>query len=142
ERVMLSGRLWQNLWVRLAVALAFADASIVVLALPQIVDHLHTSISHVVWVIVAYNLALIAGSGAILPFARRLESRWALVAGLALFGLASLGCGAADRLSVLVPLRAVQGIGGALVLCASLPLFAGAARPGDSPLYGWSAAAA
>ena len=69
-------RLWQNLWVRLAVALAFADASIVVLALPQIVDRLHTSISHVVWVIVAYNLALIAASVAILPVARRLASRW------------------------------------------------------------------
>src|SRR5437588_5068792 len=127
-----SPRLWQNLWVRLAVALAFADASIVVLALPQIVDHLHTSISHVVWVIVAYNLALIAGSAAILPFAARLASRSALIAGLILFGLASIGCGAAGRLSVLVPLRCVQGVGGALVLCASLPLFARAARPGES----------
>jgi hypothetical protein len=33
-------------------------------------------------------------------------------------------------------------VGGALVLAASLPVFAGAARPGDSPLRGWSAAAA
>ena len=137
-----SPRVWQNLWVRLAVALAFADASIVVLALPQIIDRLHTSISHAVWVIVAYNLALIAGSVVILPFARRLASNHALVAGLALFGLASIGCGAAGSLAVLVPLRCVQGVGGALVLCASLPLFAGAARPGDSALYGWSAAAA
>ena len=61
-----SSRLWQNLWVRLAVALAFADASIVVLALPQIVDRLHTSISHSVWVIVAYNLALIVGAVAVI----------------------------------------------------------------------------
>ncbi len=135
-------RLWQNLWVRLAVALAFADASIVVLALPQIVDRLHTSISHVVWVIVAYNLALITGAGGVLLFARRLSSARALVSGLVLFGLASLGCGAANSLAVLVPLRCVQGVGGALILCSSLPLFAGSARPGDSPLYGWSAAAA
>jgi hypothetical protein len=128
--------------VRLAVALAFADASIVVLALPQLVDHLHTSISHVVWVIVAYNLALIAGSVAILLLHRQLASTRALVAGLILFGLASLGCGAANSLAALVPFRCVQGVGGALVLCASLPLFAGAARPGESPLYQWSAAAA
>jgi hypothetical protein len=128
--------------VRLAVALAFADASIVVLALPQLVDHLHTSISNVVWVIVAYNLALIAGSVAILLLHRQLASTRALVAGLILFGLASLGCGAANSLAVLVPFRCVQGVGGALVLCASLPLFAGAARPGESPLYQWSAAAA
>jgi MFS family permease len=139
---MREARLWQNLWVRLAVALAFADASIVVLALPQLVDRLHTSISHVVWVIVAYNLALIAGSAAILPVARRLASRRVLVAGLALFGLASIGCGAAGNLAALIPLRCAQGLGGALLLCASLPVFADAARPGESPLYGWSAAAA
>lgn len=142
SRRAFSTRLWQLLWVRLAVALAFADASIVVLALPQLVDHLHTSISHVVWVIVAYNLALIAGSVAILAAGRQLASTRALVAGLVLFGLASLGCGAANSLAALVPLRCVQGVGGAFVLCASLPLFAGAARPGESPLYRWSAAAA
>src|SRR5438874_1930755 len=73
-------RLWQNLWVRLSVALAFADASIVVLALPQLVDRLHTSIGHVVWVIVAYNLALIACCLAIVPVARRVQSRAAVAA--------------------------------------------------------------
>ncbi len=129
-------------WVRLAVALAFADASIVVLALPQIIEHLHTSISASVWVIVAYNLALIAGSVAILALGRQLASRGALVAGLAVFGLASIGCGAAGSLGVLIPLRCVQGAAGALVLSASLPLFAGSAHPGESALYAWSAAAA
>jgi predicted MFS family arabinose efflux permease len=137
-----SGRLWQNLWVRVAVALAFADASIVVIALPQIVERLHTSIPHSTWVIMAYNLALIATSLAILPFARRLAWRPVLVGGLALFAAASLGCGVASSLSALIPLRGAQGIGGALILCASLPLFWHSARPGDSPLYGWSAAAA
>jgi predicted MFS family arabinose efflux permease len=128
--------------VSLAVALAFADASIVVLALPQIIERLHTSISHVVWVIAAYNLALIAGALAIIPMARRLTSRPALIAGLAVFGFASLGSGVASTLGVLVALRCVQGVGGALLLCASLSLFASAARP-DEPLFGgWAAAAA
>ncbi len=134
--------MWQNLWVRLSVALAFADASIVVLALPQIVDRLHTSISHSTWVIMAYNLALIVTSLAILTVADRLPWRPVLVGGLALFAAASLGCGAASRLSALVPLRCAQGVGGALVLCASFPRVWDLARPGDSPLYGWSAAAA
>jgi MFS family permease len=133
---------WQNLTVRLAVALAFADASIVVLALPQIVARLHTSISHVVWVIMAYNLALIVTCAIVIPFARQLASTGALIVGLGLFGLASLGCGLANHLSTLIPLRCVQGVGGGLLLCASLPLFAGTARAGDSPLFGWSAAAA
>lgn len=137
-----SGRRWQNLTLRLAVALAFADASIVVVALPEIVARLHTSISHATWVIMAYNLALICTAVVVIPFARRLDSTRALVAGLALFGLASIGCGLANSLSALVPLRCVQGVGGGLLLCASLPIFAGSARRGDSALNGWSAAAA
>jgi predicted MFS family arabinose efflux permease len=48
----------------------------------------------------------------------------------------------ANALGVLVALRCVQGVGGALLLCASLSLFAGAARPDESPLGGWAAAAA
>jgi MFS family permease len=137
-----SGRLWQNLTLRLAVALAFADASIVVLALPGIVIRLHTSISHVTWVIMAYNLALIVTAAAVVAFGRRRSSTPVLVAGLAVFGLASIGCGAADSMSTLVPLRCLQGVGGGLVLCASVPMLAAARRPGDSPFSGWSAAAA
>ena len=138
----LSARPWQNVTMRLAVALAFADASIVVLALPEIVTRLHTSISHVTWVIMAYNLALIVTAAAVIPFAHRLDSTRALIAGLALFGLASIGCGTANSMSVLVPLRCLQGVGGGLLLCASLPMLANTVRPGDSPLNGWSAAAA
>lgn len=145
---------WQNLWVRLAVALAFADASIVVLALPQIVDRLHTPIAHVTWVIMAYNLALIVASAAVVAAGRRpaptptlsrgrqLPPTPTLVAGLAIFGLASIGCGAAGTLAALIALRCAQGVGGALVLAASLPLFAQAAGPGGAALEGWSAAAA
>lgn len=128
--------------VRLAIALAFADASVVVLALPQIVVRLHTSISHVTWVITAYNIALIATTIAIVPFARRLASRRALVAGLAIFGLASLGSGTATGLLVLVLWRCVQGVGGALLLCASLPLFARGRRLSGSVLQSWAATAA
>ncbi|MGB9182419.1 MAG: MFS transporter, partial [Solirubrobacteraceae bacterium] len=108
--------------VRLAIALAFADASVVVLALPQIVVRLHTSISHVTWVITAYNLALIASTLVVLPVASRLASRRALVAGLSVFGVASLGSGAAGSLTLLIIWRCLQGVGGALLLCASLPL--------------------
>jgi len=126
--------------VRLAIALAFADASVAVLALPQIVVRLHTTISHVTWVITAYNLALIAGTLAVLPLARALASRRALVAGLAVFGLASLGSGAAGSLTLLIVWRCLQGAGGALLLCASLPLIG--ARDSAGALRSWAAAAA
>ncbi len=131
-----------ELSVRLAIALAFADASVAVLALPQIVVRLHTSISHVTWVITAYNLALIASTIAMLPFAARLATRRSVVAGLAVFGLASLGSGLADSLTVLVVWRCVQGAGAGLLLCASLPLFAGGRRDGAMVLQSWAATAA
>ena len=138
-----TGRSWRDFSLLLAVGLAFADASIVVLALPQIVGELHTSISHVTWVIMVYNLALIAGVLVFLTTAgQRLESRRALLAGLGLFGVASLGSGGAGSLGVLLAMRGVQGAGGALLLCASLPLLTGASSPGESSTAAWAKAAA
>jgi predicted MFS family arabinose efflux permease len=133
---------WAHASVRLSIALAFADASVVVLALPQVVIRLHTSISHVTWVITAYNLSLIACTVAIVPFASRLASRAALVAGLAIFGLASLGSGAAGNLTVLIVFRCVQGAGAALLVCSSLPLFTGADGSEASSLHRWATTAA
>ena len=131
-----------GLSIRLAIALAFADASVAVLALPQIVERLHTSISHVTWVITAYNLALIASTVVMVPFADGLASRRALVSGLVIFGLASLGSGLAGSLPVLVVWRCVQGAGAGLLLCASLPLFAGERRGAGATLQSWAATAA
>jgi predicted MFS family arabinose efflux permease len=128
--------------VRAAIALAFADASVVVLALPQVVVRLHTSISHVTWVITAYNLALIASTLAVLPFASRLATRRALIAGLAVFGLASIGSGAASDLTMLIVFRCVQGAGGGLVVCSSLPLFTGDPAGGGGSLRAWATTAA
>ncbi len=79
---------------------------------------------------------------AFLPFVNRVSSRIALLAGLGLFGLASIGSGLANGLHMLVFFRGVQGLGGALLLCASLPLLAAASKPGESPTAGWAAAAA
>jgi len=138
----LTGQAWLRLWVSAAVALAFADASIVVLGLPQIVDRLHTSISHVTWVITVYNAALILGSVAVVVGARRLRFTHALIVGLLLFGSASIGSGLSNSLKVLVFFRVLQGLGGALLLCGSLPRLAGATRAEEPPLGRWAAAAA
>jgi MFS family permease len=137
---------WASAWhdhaVQLAVALAFADASIVVLALPQIVGELDTTISHVTWVIMSYNLALIVGVFAFALVARRVDPRRAVLVGLAVFGLASVGCAVAGSLEELVGFRSVQGLGGALLVCGSLPLLARSTRVGRSETASWAAAAA
>ena len=125
------------------IALAFADASIVVLALPQIVVRLHTSISHVAYVIVVYNAALIVGALAVRVRApSRERARALLIAGLLLFGLTSLGSGLAPSEHWLLLFRAGQGLGGGVLLCASLPQLAATRRPGESTLATWAAAAA
>ncbi|MFZ0385436.1 MAG: hypothetical protein WAL22_07230, partial [Solirubrobacteraceae bacterium] len=127
----------------LPVALAFADASIVLLALPELVARLHTSISHVIWVIVIYNLALIVGSIVVRFAPRTPPVEPLLVGGLLLFGAASLAAGLAPDLTALLIARGFQGIGGAVLLCASLPPMARASAAGAaSPLRTWSAAAA
>ncbi len=139
---MSGSRVRRDLAILLAVALAFADASIVVLALPEIVTRLHVSISNVTWVIMAYNLALIVGAATVIPFAGQLGSKPALVAGLALFGLASIGCAVCSSMAGLVPFRCVQGLGGALLLSASLPLLTRGARTTNAAVHSWSTSAA
>jgi MFS family permease len=133
---------WHDHAVQLAVALAFADASIVVLALPQIVGELHTTISHVTWVIMSYNLALIVGVFGYALVARRIDPRRSVLIGLAVFGLASVGCAASGSLKELVAFRGVQGLGGALLVCGSLPLLARRTRGDRSETASWAAAAA
>ncbi len=143
EAISSSGSRARLLALSLPVALAFADASIVLLALPELVARLHTSISHVIWVIVVYNLALIAGSLVIRFAPRTPPVEPMLIGGLLLFGAASLAAGLASDLTTLLIARGFQGVGGAVLLCASLPPMARAASAGDaSPLRTWSAAAA
>ena len=94
-------------------------------------------------VLVVYNLALIAGSLAIRFAPTRFPVELLLVIGLVVFGVASLAAGLVSTIAELLVARGVQGIGGAMLLCASLPPMARAAAVGDaSPLRTWSAAAA
>ena len=105
--------------VAAAVAIAFADSSIVVLALPELYGRFHTSITGVSWVITAYNAA-VAAAALGLVLVRRLDARVLLGAGLAVFLGASIACAVAESLGFLIAARAVQGIGAALLLTGSL----------------------
>ncbi len=116
-----------------AVALAFADSSIVVLALPDLLRYFNTSIEGVSLVITSYNVAVVLATPLVLLFVRTRDSRTGLHAGLALFAAGSAGCALAGSLELLVALRVVQALGGALLLASALPML-GARR--------WSLAAA
>ncbi len=106
--------------VTVAVAIAFADSSIVVLALPELYGHFHTTIEGVSWVVTAYNLAVAATALALVFLVHRVSTRTLLGVGLGVFLAASIACAAAGSESFLIAARSVQGVGAALLLAGSL----------------------
>ena len=105
-----------------AVAVAFADSSIVVLALPELYGRFNTSIEGVSWVVTAYNLAVALAALALVLFVHRLNASWVLAGGLVVFLAASIACASAQSLAFLIGARSVQGVGAALLLVGSLPV--------------------
>jgi predicted MFS family arabinose efflux permease len=108
--------------VAAAVGVAFADSSIVVLALPDLYSKFDTSIVGVSWVITSYNLVVAVGAFALLPVVGRLDVGNVTRAGLLLFCGGSVGCAAAWTLPALIVFRCVQGAGAAMLLAGALAL--------------------
>ncbi|MGW6987663.1 MFS transporter [Streptomyces sp. NPDC054946] len=96
--------------------------SIVNVALPQIRAGVGLSDNGTTWVVNAYGLAfgalLLAGGRA----ADLIGRRRMLLAGIAVFGAASLAAGAATSSPALIAARAVQGVGAAAIAPAALAL--------------------
>lgn len=128
----------------LASSLAFIDGSVTNVALPAIGRDLHGGAADLQWTINAYLLplsALLLLGGAIGDHYGR---RRTLVAGILLFGLASIGCALAPGLKLLLGARAVQGVGAALLLPNSLGIL-GSAFEGETrgrAVGTWAAAGA
>src|SRR4051812_16294662 len=95
-----------------AAGLALADASIVTLALPQLLTELDATVEGVAAVIGVYTIVLAL---ALLP-AERLRVRWGArllgIGGLGLVGIACGGGGGAGSLPPLLGMRAGGGAGG------------------------------
>jgi hypothetical protein len=108
--------------VAAAVAIAFADSSIVVLALPELYTHFHTSLEGVSWIVTAYNLAVAVTALVLVLFVHRVGTRLLLATGLIVFLAASIACAAAGSEYFLIGARSVQGVGAALLLAAALPV--------------------
>ena len=112
-----------TLAVAAAVAVAFADSSIVVLALPELYRRFDTSIVGVSWVITSYNLVLAICAFVLVPVIRRIRDVGTLSRlGLALFCAASVGAAISWSLPVLIVFRCLQGAGAAMLLAGSLAL--------------------
>ena len=105
-----------------ASSMAMLDATVVNVALPHIGEDLNASVSSLQWVLTGYLLALaslILLGGAL---GDRYGRRRVFVIGTVWFAVASLLCGAAPNIEVLVGARVLQGVGAALLTPGSLAI--------------------
>ncbi|MDE2504151.1 MAG: MFS transporter, partial [Burkholderiales bacterium] len=108
--------------VLVAVALASLDTAIANTSLPSIAADLHARPAASVWIVNAYQIAVVA---ALLPLAAlgdRLGPRRIFLAGVALFTVASLACACATTLPALAAARALQGLGAAGPMSVNIAL--------------------
>ena len=96
------------------------DVTVVNVALPTIRVDLDTTLAGQQWVVDAYMITLAALLLVCGALGDRIGHRRVVLTGLTVFGLASLACGAAPTIELLVAARAVQGIGAALLLPGTL----------------------
>lgn len=98
------------------------DITVVNVALPDIQRELDASFDDLQWVIDAYTLGV---ASLLLTFGSlgdRIGRRKVFVAGLVVFVLASLACGAAPTALLLNLARLIQGVGGSIMFATSLAL--------------------
>src|ERR1700704_3730591 len=115
-----------SVWILAATILgssmAFIDSTVVNVALPAIQSDFHATVTGVQWVVESYGLflgALILVGGSLGDlFGRRLI----FVIGVAIFAVASAGCGAASNIRLLIIARSIQGVGAALLVPGSLAI--------------------
>jgi EmrB/QacA subfamily drug resistance transporter len=107
-------------------SMAFIDTSVVNVALPAIQADLATSVRDAQWVVNAYMLLLgallLVGGAAGDRFGRRRM----FVIGIVLFTVASVLCAWAPNAGALIAARALQGVGGSLLVPGSLAIISAA----------------
>lgn len=129
-------------WVLVVTAvgsgLVLLEATVVNVALPALGRSLDASMAGLQWTVNAFTLTLSAlillGGG----LGDRFGRRRVYLVGVVWFAVASLLCGVAPSLEWLIAGRALQGIGGALVVPGSLALIQSSFHPDDrARAIGW-----
>ncbi|MCQ4321549.1 MFS transporter [Stutzerimonas stutzeri] len=110
--------------IAIASFLGCIDFTIVNTAIPAMQSAFQASIEQVQWVVTAFVMALSSCTIAVGQLADRHGHRRAMLASMAVFGVASLGAGLAAGLPMLVAWRAVQGMACAGLYTASAALVA------------------
>ncbi len=108
--------------IALGIMMAVLDGAIANVALPTIARDLHASPAQSIWIVNAYQIAIVI---ALLPLAflgDMLGYRRVYQVGLALFMATSLFCALSNSLSVLTVARVMQGFGGAALMSVNTAL--------------------
>lgn len=118
-------RTWLGLAVlTLPVMLVSMDFSVLYLAMPTISEALHPSATQELWILDVYGFLI---AGLLITMGNvgdRIGRRKILLAGAALFGIASVAAAFAPSAGILIAARALMGVGGATLMPASLSLIA------------------
>ena len=106
----------------LASSMAFIDSTAINIALPSLQASFHATVVDVQWVVESYGLllgALILVGGSLGDLYGR---RLIFMTGVALFTVASVICGIAQSIPMLITARSLQGLGAALSVPGSLAI--------------------
>ena len=115
-------RTWILAAIILGSSMAFIDSTVVNVALPALQASFHATVVDVQWVVESYGLflsALILVGGSL---GDRFGRRLMFLLGVAIFALASAGCGLALDIRQLIIARSIQGVGAALLVPGSLTI--------------------
>ncbi len=128
-----AGRWWALAALVLSALVIGLDSTVLITALPTLSEKLGATTSDLQWIAAAYTLAL---GGLLLPggvLGDRFGRKRLLLVGIALFGISSVIASQVTTSTALIAMRAVMGIGAALILPLSISilpsLFTDAERP-------------
>jgi MFS transporter, DHA2 family, multidrug resistance protein len=109
-------RYWSAATIWLALTLSVLDGSIANVALPTIAGDLLAPPADAVWVVNAYQLAIVVSLLPMAAIGEMVGFRRVFQAGIVVFTLGSLGCSFAHSLPMLAFARAIQGFGAAGIM--------------------------
>ncbi|BCQ45518.1 hypothetical protein ERHA55_30450 [Erwinia rhapontici] len=108
--------------IALGITVAVLDGAIANVALPTIARELHASPAQSIWIVNAYQLAIIVSLLSLSFLGDMLGYRRVYQCGLVLFTCTSLFCALSDSLSMLTFARVLQGFGGAALMSVNTAL--------------------
>jgi len=111
---------WALASLALTMLLSSLGTSIANVGLPTLAQAFHASFQHVQWVVLAYLLAITTLIVSVGRLGDLVGRRRLMLAGVLLFTMASVLCGAAATLGQLIAARAVQGLGAAVMMALTM----------------------